>query len=115
MKVRGGYGELGNQSIGQYLYDTYINTNANYVFNNALAPGATRTQVVDPSIKWESKRTTNVAVDFGFLNDKISFTAEYFDNRAYDMLVGIPIPASLVLPMRVLRPISLLLATQVLN
>lgn len=94
MKVRGGFGELGNQSIGQYLYDTYVNTNANYVFNNTLAPGATRTQVVDPSIKWESKRTTNVAVDFGFLNDKISFTAEYFDNRAYDMLVGIPIPAS---------------------
>ncbi len=94
LKVRGGYGELGNQSIGQYLYDTYINTNANYVFNNVLATGATRTQVVDPSIKWEAKKTTNVALDFGFLNDRVSFTAEYFDNRAYDMLVGIPIPAS---------------------
>lgn len=94
MKLRGGYGELGNQAIDPYKYDTYINTNGNYVFDGALAPGATRTQVVDPSIRWESKRTTNVALDFGLLKDKLSFTVEYFDNRAYDMLASVPIPTS---------------------
>ena len=94
LKLRGGYGTLGNQNIGDYLYDTYINQYAGYVFNNVLVPGATRTQVVDPSIKWESKRTTNVAVDMGLLRDRLSLTAEYFDNRAFDMLAPIPLPYS---------------------
>ncbi|MFD2570860.1 SusC/RagA family TonB-linked outer membrane protein [Spirosoma soli] len=94
LKLRGGYGTLGNQNIGDYLFDSYINTNAGYVFNNVLVPGATRTQVVDPNIKWESKRTTNVAIDMGLLQDRLSFTAEYFDNRAYDMLAPVPIPYS---------------------
>ena len=94
LKLRGGYGELGNQSIGDYLFDTFINGNAGYVFGGILAPGATRTQVVDPSIKWESKRTTNVAVDMSLLENKISLTAEYFNNTAYDILAPVPIPYS---------------------
>lgn len=94
LKLRGGYGTLGNQNIGDYLFDSYINTNAGYVFNNVLVPGATRTQVVDPNIKWESKQTANVAIDLGLLQDRLSFTAEYFDNRAYDMLAPVPLPYS---------------------
>ena len=94
LKLRGGYGELGNQTIGDYLFDTFINGNAGYVFGGVLAPGATRTQVVDPSIKWESKRTTNVAVDMSLFDNKISFTAEYFNNTAYDILAPVPIPYS---------------------
>ncbi len=94
MKLRGGYGTLGNQNIGDYLFDTYINPFSGYVFNGALVPGATRTQVVDPSIKWESKQTTNVALDMGLLRDRLSLTLEYFDNRAYDMLAPIPLPYS---------------------
>ncbi len=94
LKLRGGIGTLGNQNIGDYLFDTYINVNSGYVFNGVLVPGATRTQVVDPSIKWESKRTTNVALDMGLLRDRLSLTLEYFDNRAYDMLAPIPLPYS---------------------
>jgi TonB-dependent starch-binding outer membrane protein SusC len=94
LKLRGGFGELGNQNIGDYLFDTYINANAGYVFGGVLLPGATRTQVVDPDIKWESKRTSNIAVDLGLLGEKLSFTAEYFDNTAYDMLAPVPIPYS---------------------
>ena len=94
LKLRGGYGTLGNQNIGDYLFDTYINSFAGNVFNGVLVPGATRTQVVDPSIKWESKQTTNVALDMGLLQDRLSLTVEYFDNRAYDMLAPIPLPYS---------------------
>ncbi len=94
LKLRGGYGTLGNQAIGDYLFDTYINNFSGYVFNGVLIPGATRTQVVDPSIKWESKQTSNVAVDMGLLNDQLALTVEYFDNRAFDMLAPIPLPIS---------------------
>ena len=94
MKLRAGYGELGNQAIGDYLFDTFINGNAGYVFGGILAPGATRTQVVDPSIKWESKQTTNVALDVSLYDNRLSFTAEYFNNTAYDILAPVPIPYS---------------------
>jgi TonB-dependent starch-binding outer membrane protein SusC len=94
MKLRAGYGELGNQAIGDYLFDTFINGNAGYVFGGILAPGATRTQVVDPSIKWESKKTTNLALDVNLYENKLSITAEYFNNTAYDILAPVPIPYS---------------------
>jgi TonB-dependent starch-binding outer membrane protein SusC len=94
LKLRGGFGALGNQNVGDYLTDTYINTNAGYVFGGVLAAGATRTQVVDPSIRWESKRTSNAAMELGLLKDRISLSIEYFDNRSYDVLANIPIPTS---------------------
>jgi TonB-linked SusC/RagA family outer membrane protein len=94
LKLRGGFGELGNQNIGNYRFSTFINGNAGYVFNGTLQPGATRTQVVDPSIKWESKRTSNVAVDLGLFADKLSITAEYYNNTSYDVLANVPLPYS---------------------
>jgi TonB-linked SusC/RagA family outer membrane protein len=94
MKLRGGYGSLGNQNVGDYLFDTYINRNTGYVFGGALASGATQTQVVDPSIKWESKNTSNIALEVGLLKERLNFTVEYYDNRTYDVLANIPIPNS---------------------
>jgi TonB-dependent starch-binding outer membrane protein SusC len=94
IKLRGGIGTLGNQNIGNYIYDTYINAFGGYVFGGSLSSGAIRTQVVDPSIKWESKRTSNIAIDVNMFNQKLGFTVEYFDNTAYDMLAEVGIPYS---------------------
>ncbi len=94
IKIRGGIGTLGNQNIGNYIYDTYINAFGGYVFGGSLSSGAIRTQVVDPSIKWESKRTSNAAIDVNMFNQKLGFTVEYFDNTAYDMLAEVGIPYS---------------------
>lgn len=91
LKLRAGYGEVGNQNIGNYLYQSYINTNAGYVFNNTLAPGATVVELVDPNIQWETKVTSNVAAEMGFLNDRLTLTLEYFYNKNNDLLAGVPI------------------------
>jgi TonB-dependent starch-binding outer membrane protein SusC len=90
-KIRAGYGEVGNQNIGNYLYQSFINTNAGYVFNNALAPGSTVVELVDPNIKWETKVTSNVAAEMGFMNNRLTVTAEYFYNKNNDLLAGVPI------------------------
>lgn len=91
LKLRGGYGEVGNQNIGNYLYQSFINTNASYVFNNVLAPGSTVTELVDPNIKWETKVTSNVAAEIGLLNDRLNVSLEYFYNKNNDLLAGVPI------------------------
>lgn len=95
LKLRGGYGETGNQNIGNYLYQSYINSNASYVFNNTLAPGATVVTLVDPGIAWETKTTTNAAIEVGLLRNKLNITVEYFKNKNNDLLAGVPIPLSI--------------------
>lgn len=92
LKIRGGYGELGNQNIPNYAYQAFVNTNASYVFNGVLAPGTTTVNVVDPSLKWETKVTSYVGVDAGFLNEKLTFSAEYYRNTNKDLLFPLPIP-----------------------
>ena len=96
LKFRGGYGTLGNQNIGNYLYQSVVNSNASYLFGNTptLAPGTTSTFVVDPTIKWETKTTSNVAVEIGLLDNRLLLTGEYFTNKVKDLLVAIPIPLS---------------------
>ena len=102
LKVRGGYGTLGNQNFpSYYAYTTYINNNASYLFGNAqnsgnqyLALGSIQTQVADPSLKWETKITSNVAIDLGLLNNTLLFTAEYFVNTDKDLIAQPPIPLS---------------------
>lgn len=95
LKLRGGYGELGNQDIEFYEYQSFLNTNASYVFGNTLAPGTTIVSLVDPGIKWERKMTTNVAVDLGLLKDRLVFTAEYYRNKTSDLLARVPISLSI--------------------
>jgi TonB-linked SusC/RagA family outer membrane protein len=94
LKLRGGIGELGNQDIEFYEYQSYINTNASYVFGNSLAPGATVVTLVDPGIQWERKMTSNVAMDLGLMGDKLVFTAEYYSNKTKDLLARVPISLS---------------------
>ncbi|MDP4184998.1 MAG: TonB-dependent receptor [Bacteroidota bacterium] len=94
MKLRTSYGELGNMEIGDYRYSAYINPYAHAVFNNVLAPGSTQVEFGTPDVHWESKKSANVGLDLGFLQDKFFLTAEYYNNRISDMLVQVPIPES---------------------
>jgi len=95
LKLRGGFGTLGNQtSLGYYSWQSYIDGSVNYVFNNVLAQGGTSVSVTDPSLKWESTTTKDVAIDLGLWNEKLTFTGEYFDRRSKDIITQIPIPLS---------------------
>lgn len=101
VKLRGGYGSLGNQgALENYKFLSYINTSANYLFGTVgasgqtLALGTSTISQVDPSIKWEERYTTSVAADLAFLNNKLTFTAEYYKNVSKDMLALIPTPGS---------------------
>jgi TonB-linked SusC/RagA family outer membrane protein len=94
LKARVSYGELGNQSIGDYLYAATINPNLSYNYNGQKVTGATQTALVDPNIKWESKITSNAGFDIAFFGGKLDLTIEYYRNKTKDVLVGVPIPAS---------------------
>ncbi|MET0392139.1 MAG: SusC/RagA family TonB-linked outer membrane protein, partial [Chitinophagaceae bacterium] len=63
LKLRGSYGKLGNQEIGDYLYQGTINTGVVYTFNGVSYTGGLQTLVASPDIKWEEKSITNIGFD----------------------------------------------------
>lgn len=94
VKLRGGYGELGNNTILPYFFATTTNQFAGYNFNNTLAPGTTVVSALDPNVHWEETNTTNVALELGMLNNALEFTAEYYIKKSNDLLIGVPLPFS---------------------
>lgn len=94
IKLRGGYGTIGNNTIPQYFFATTVNSFAGYDFNNQLAPGTTVVSSLDPNVHWEKSTNTNVGLELGFLNNDLQFTAEYFIKKSDDLLLGVPLPFS---------------------
>lgn len=95
LKIRAGWGTLGNQkNLGYYDWQSYINTAANYNFNNVLAPGNTTVAVVDKNLRWETTTTKNIAVDLGMFNERLTLTAEYYDKVSDNIITSIPLPYS---------------------
>ncbi|WP_207510619.1 SusC/RagA family TonB-linked outer membrane protein [Longitalea luteola] len=93
LKLRASYGELGNQEIGDYQYQAFINSYAHAVFGNQLALGATQTTFAVPDIKWETMISRNIGIDVELFK-KLTFSAEYFHNTGKDILLRVQIPGS---------------------
>lgn len=94
LKIRGGIGELGNQEIGNYRFQSTINRAIPYQFGTGRVLGAATTILVDPAIRWETRITRNVAIDATLFDGKLELTAEYYSNTSEDVLLDLPIPAS---------------------
>lgn len=92
LKLRLGYGVTGQQEIGDYMYLTnYLfssNPNSSYLGNGLLKP-----QGYSPDLRWEQTSTYNVAVDFGFFNDRLSGSIEYYQKHTKDLLNEVSAPA----------------------
>jgi len=94
LKLRASYGTLGNNNIADYQYLGVINTGVVYNFGGIRNIGGIQTIVNSPDIKWESKEITNVGFDASFLNGRLDLSAEYYNSKSKDILVGVLIPAS---------------------
>jgi TonB-dependent starch-binding outer membrane protein SusC len=94
LKLRGGIGKVGNQEIGNFVYQGRVNRSIPYEFAGQRLYGAAVTAVVDPAIQWEVRTTRSVGVDAIFLNGDLEFTAEYYSNTSDKVLMDLPIPLS---------------------
>lgn len=92
-KLRGSYGVLGNENIGEYQYQaTMIRNNMTYSFNNSPVTGSAVSIFVNTNIAWEKKKTTNIGIDIAMFSNRLEFTAEWYKNRSEDLLYGVPVP-----------------------
>lgn len=95
LKLRGSYGELGKQDIGDYLYmDIMARNNYTYSFGNSKITGSAISNFVNTGITWEKKKTTNIGLDLGLFGRQIEFSAEWYKSVSEDLLYEVPVPAS---------------------
>jgi len=96
LKLRLGWGATGNQDgIPYYSYLPYYarsNSSAQYQFGNTYY-SFLRPSAYDPDRRWESTETTNVGLDFGFLNGRISGSVDYYFKKTKDLLSVVPVAA----------------------
>ena len=90
-KLRASYGTSGSDQIGDYQYlDTYAPSGSTYGGVATIAP----TRLFNPDFGWETNKKLEVALETGFLDDRIFFTSAWYRNRSSSQLVGIPLPAT---------------------
>lgn len=95
LKIRAGWGILGNQAIGDYRYEKFYfrSTNdARYLFGNEFYQ-MIRPTGVDPNIKWETTTTFNLGIDYGLLNNRLTGTLDFYNKLTSDLLAQVVVPA----------------------
>ncbi|UTX47894.1 SusC/RagA family TonB-linked outer membrane protein [Chryseobacterium sp. MA9] len=95
LKLRGSYGEVGNDRT-----DSYYMYKSTYTlgYNNAQEPGILFGFLADPSITWEANKQTDIGIDFGFLNNRITGSVEYYKRVTEDLIFPVPLPVSAGVP-----------------
>ncbi|MCQ2173695.1 MAG: TonB-dependent receptor [Bacteroidales bacterium] len=92
LKLRVGYGELGNEGIGNYQTIETLSAGGKAVFGNDLIQGLVQSRLVNPNLRWETTAETNVGIDFGFLKSRIHGSLDFFIRDTRDQLFDKPMP-----------------------
>ena len=103
LKLRGGWGQTGNQEIPskitQPLFTASVSGTTSYPLDNgsSYAPGITYSRLANPDIQWEVSTQSNVGLDFAFLNGALSGSVDVFNKVSSNILLEI-IPSDPVQP-----------------
>ncbi|MGA0556282.1 SusC/RagA family TonB-linked outer membrane protein [Larkinella sp. VNQ87] len=95
LKLRGSYGVVGNERIGNYPYQATISfSNALFYQNGVVVPlnGGGQVDYAVQNISWETTRTLDAGLDAAFLKNRLTVTADYYHKRTYDILLALDIP-----------------------
>ncbi|MDD4432290.1 MAG: SusC/RagA family TonB-linked outer membrane protein, partial [Parabacteroides sp.] len=94
LKVRASWGQTGNQTAGLYaFYDSYASTSYNLGGN--VVQGYMQTALANKELKWETSSQTDIGLDAGFLNNRLTVTADYYFKRTDGILVSLPISGTI--------------------
>jgi TonB-linked SusC/RagA family outer membrane protein len=92
LKVRVSYGELGNNALKNYF--PYLSTFGTG-FNQLTDPGVYLNNIGNSRIKWERQLTTNIGIDFGFFQNRLSGSVDLFDKSSKNLLYRQPLTPSI--------------------
>ncbi|MCH2083901.1 MAG: TonB-dependent receptor [Saprospiraceae bacterium] len=93
LKIRGSWGQLGNQNIGDFRYARNLSLTQNYSFGETIAQGVAQTSLGNPDLRWEVTTTTNIGFNMHLLNGKLQLEGDYFTRLTEDILFDVPVPS----------------------
>lgn len=95
LKIRGSWGVIGNDKIGEYASQATVTPNLNAVFGTTetLNNGASLIVLANPDLQWESTAQVNGGVEIGLLDDRFVAELDYYRRVTSEILVDVPIPA----------------------
>jgi len=103
-KIRGSWGQTGNDRIAEYQYLTTYGflSNRTYVYNGVDAKLLNETKIPNPIVTWEVANQANIGFDASLFNNKVTVSADYFNNIRSQILIqrnaSIPSSTGLTLP-----------------
>ncbi|MGB3605559.1 MAG: TonB-dependent receptor [Psychroserpens sp.] len=94
LKLRAGWGIVGNDQIRPYAYLGLVGGGANYPFGTTAQSGTFPASLENLTLKWEESEQTNIGIDIALFDNKISFTADAYIKNTTDLLLDAPLPTS---------------------
>lgn len=91
-KIRFGYGSVGNNRIGNLLYEQLYGVTGQYAFNHSIVPGFAPSALSNPDLRWEKNVTRNFGIDLSMFKNKVQLTLDFYKNTANDLLLAVAIP-----------------------
>lgn len=95
LKLRAGYGSIGNQNIPLYAYADRYGYNYYYTFGGNSYNGYAQTQLGNADLKWETSNQFNIGADLEFLKGSLGVTLDYYYKVTHDMLLPASLPPSI--------------------
>ncbi|MGN1229531.1 MAG: SusC/RagA family TonB-linked outer membrane protein [Prevotella sp.] len=86
LKLRVGYGATGNENVLGTNSQSLYKSGYNFLIGSTVHTGLMLTQIENPNLKWETDYTLNVGIDYGFLNQRINGSLEFFHRGVKDLL-----------------------------
>jgi TonB-linked SusC/RagA family outer membrane protein len=105
LKIRGSWGKNGSDRFDDLRYAAFNDSGQNYYFGtagyqlggdaltgNGMIVGSSPAALSNPDLKWEESKQFDLGIDFRFLSNALSFSADYYSKTTIGMLMDQPIP-----------------------
>lgn len=92
LKLRAGYGETGTEPSSRYMSLNTLTFSSNAYYNGSYIQTLKPAKNANPNLRWERKHEWNVGVDYGFLNDRIYGTIDWYNRKTLDLLWDYSVP-----------------------
>lgn len=93
LKLRASVGQMGNQAVDLYSYESSVRLGQEYSFGGTLNSGAATLDYADPNIRWEKTTMYNGGLDINLWDNRIGVTVDAYKRRTTDILRPVNIPA----------------------
>ena len=95
LKLRASWGKNGNENIDDFRYAVFTSTGNNYILGRgeSVINGVKANGLSNPDLKWEESEQTDIGLDFGFMDNALTFTVDYYKKKTNGMLMTMAIPS----------------------